>query len=282
MKPAGEYVYLNGSILPAREAAISPFDAGLLRGYAVFDLLQTIGGRPYMLAEHLRRFHQSAEYLGLTVPVTDEEIERTVVDLLERNGHTEATVRMVLTGGYSPDGMHFDPETPTFFIVTHELFRVPESVYTQGAKLLTVEHSREFPEAKTTNYLTWLKNHHRIEAEGAMDLLYHDGRVISEAATASVYVVKDGRILAPERGVLRGTVGTRVLELAAGRFDIVYGPVTLDDLFSAQECYLTSSVRGVVPITSVDARPIGTGEVGPVTRELMTLYRASAGLPAEE
>jgi len=282
MNPAGEYVYLNGSVLSAREAAISPFDAGLLRGYAVFDLLQTIGGRPYMLAEHLERFRASAEHLGLIVPASDEAIERIILELLERNQHAEATVRMVLTGGYSPDGMHFDPDTPTFFIVTHELFRVPEIVYTQGAKLLAVEHSREFPEAKTTNYLTWLKNHPRIEAENAMDLLYHDGKVISEAATASVYVVKDGRILAPEGGVLRGTVGNRVLELATGLFEIVYGPVTLDDLFAAQECFLTSSVRGVVPITRIDDRLIGTGDVGPVTRELMGLYRASMGLPAEE
>ena len=65
-------------------------------------------------------------------------------------------MRLVLTGGVSPDGMHFDPETPTFFIVTHELFDVPASVYVSGAKLLAVEHRRELPEAKTTDYLTWL------------------------------------------------------------------------------------------------------------------------------
>ena len=183
MKPAGEYVYLNGSIVPAREAAISPFDAGLLRGYAVFDLLQTIGGAPFMLAEHLERFRSSADLLGLKVPVSDSEIERVVLELLERNGHSEATVRMVLTGGESPDGMHFNPDTPTFFIVTHELFDVPEAVYTEGAKLLTVQHLRELPEAKTTNYLTWLRNHPRIEREGAIDLLYHDGRVISRACS---------------------------------------------------------------------------------------------------
>lgn len=276
MNPAGEYVYLNGSILPADEAAISPFDAGLLRGYAVFDLLQTIGGSPYMLQEHLARFHSSAEMLGLPVPVTDEEIERIILKLLARNGHAEATVRLVLTGGYAPDGMHFDPATPTFLIVTHELFRVPETVYTDGAKLLAVQHTREFPEAKSTNYLTWLRNHARIEQEGAMDLLYHDGRIVSEAATASVYVVKGGRILAPAGGVLHGTVGNRVLELASTRFEVLRTEVTLDDLFCAEECFLTSSVRGVVPITRIDETPVGTGAVGPVVRELMALYREAA------
>jgi len=276
MNPAGEYVYLDGAIVPATDAAISPFDAGLLRGYAVFDVLQTIGGKPYMLPAHLARFRSSADHLGLTIPVSDDEIERIIIELLARNGHPESMIRMVLTGGYAPDGMHFDPATPTFFIVTHKLFDVPPNYYTQGARLLTVKHSREFPEAKTTNYLTWLHNHPRIEAEGAIDLLYHDGRVISEAATASVYVVRGGAILAPAGGVLPGTVGNRVLELAAERFEIVKGEVTLDDLFSAEECFLTSTTRGVVPITRVDDTSIGTGAIGPVTLELMELYRQAS------
>ena len=153
--------------------------------------------------------------LRLEVPASNEEIAEAVVSLLQLNGHIEATVRFVLTGGESPDGMHFDPARPTFFIITHELFEVPARVYEVGAKLLLREHRRELPEAKTTNYLTWLRNHDEIDAAGALDVLYHaDGR-ISEAATASFYIVREGRIHAPDEGVLYGTVGTLVLELAA-------------------------------------------------------------------
>jgi len=276
MATRGEYVYLNGSIVRAEEAAISPFDVGLLRGYAVFDLLQTIGGAPYMLAEHLERLRSSAETLGLAVPLSDAEIESIILELLGRNAHAEATVRIVLTGGDSPDGMHFDPSTPTFLIVTHELFDVPASFYETGAKLLAVEHRREFPEAKTTNYLTWLRNHARIDSEGALDLLYHDRGVVSEAATASFYVVKDGRILAPGSGVLWGTVGSRVLDLAREVYEVVLCEVTMDDVLGADECFLTSSVRDVVPIVRIDDETIGDGSVGPVTRDLMARYRRHA------
>ena len=94
--------------------AISPFDIGLLRGYAVFDLLRTVGGKPFMLAEHLKRLHGSAEHLNLVVPATDPEIAEAIGELLRLNGHDEATVRLVLTGGPSPDGMGYDPNTPTF------------------------------------------------------------------------------------------------------------------------------------------------------------------------
>lgn len=277
MATSGAHVYLNGEILPAEKAAISPFDVGLLRGYAVFDLLQTIGGVPFMLAEHLQRFRNSAELLGMRVPLDDSEIEAVILRLLGLNGHPEATVRLVLTGGHSPDGMHFDPNTPTLLIVTHELFHVPQEVYRTGAKLLAVEHHRELPEAKTTNYLTWLKNHPRIEAEGAMDLLYHENGLISEAATASFYVISEGRILAPQEGVLQGTVGSRVLELARQSYDVVIREVTLNETLAAEECFLTSSVRGVVPVTSIDDCVIGTGKIGPVTAHLMQLYSEVIG-----
>jgi branched-subunit amino acid aminotransferase/4-amino-4-deoxychorismate lyase len=265
------FVYLNGKIIPAETAAISPYDVGLLRGYAVFDLLQTIGGVPFQFTEHITRLRASAEMLGLEVPATDDEIAEITVELLRLNGHTEATVRYVLTGGESPDGMHFDPATPTFLIITHELFEVPESSYKVGTKLLMREHRREVPEAKTTNYLTWLRNHHLLDAAGAIDLLYHADGLVSEAATASFYVVRNGRIHAPARGVLKGTIGGLVLELASSEYEVVLGDITVEEALSAEEAFITSSVRGVVPIVTIDDSTIGDGCVGPVTRRLMDI-----------
>lgn len=270
-----DFVYLNGRVLPAEQATLSPFDIGVLRGYAVFDLLRTVSGRPFLLAEHLQRFRSSAEHLGLRVPATDGEIRSAIEDLLGRNGHEEATVRLVLTGGESPDGMGFDPSTPTFFILTHELHEPPASLYDSGGKLLTQEHERELPVAKTTNYLTMLLHRPRAIEGGALDLLYHEGGRITEAATASFYLVKDGAILAPGDRVLWGTVGSLVLEEAAKRRLVVYGDITLDDARAADEAFLTSTTRGVVPIVQLDDAPISDGGVGPVTVELMAIYRAA-------
>ncbi len=269
------FVYLNGAIIPAEQAAISPYDVGLLRGYAVFDLLQTIGGVPFQFTEHITRFRASAEMLGLEVPATDDEIAEITVELLRLNECTEATVRYVLTGGESPDGMHFDPSTPTFLIITHEIFSVPAQFYATGAKLITHEYRRELPEAKTTNYLTWLRNHHALDAAGAIDVLYHADGLVSEAATASFYIVRDGRIHAPASGVLRGTVGELVLGLAALEYELVLGDVTLEEALSADEAFITSSVRGVVPVVHVDDHIIGDGTVGPVTTRLMEICRGA-------
>lgn len=269
-------IYLNGRIVPEDEAHISPLDIGLLRGYAVFDLLRTVGGRPFLLPEHLRRLRASAARLELVVPVTDAEIELAIDELLARNGHAEATVRLVLTGGVSPDGMGFDSATPTFFILTHDLHEPTPEVYSQGVKLVTQEHRRELPEAKTTNYLTMLRHRARADAEGGFDLLYHSDGVVSEAASASVYFVRDGRILAPADGVLWGTVGTFVLGLAEDTYEVTYADVSLDDALTADEVFLTSTTRGVVPIVEIDTNRIGDGMPGPVTRDLMARFRAAA------
>ncbi len=268
------WIYLNGRIVPANEAALSPFDIGLLRGYAVFDLLRTAGGRPFLLDDHLRRLHSSAEQLGLTVPVTDTEVRDAIAELLRLNEHHEATVRLVLTGGVSPDGMSYDPASPTFLILTHELHEPPEALYEHGGALLLHEHRREIPTAKTTAYLTMLKNRPRVLEGDAVDLLYYDGERVLEAASASVYFVKDGTILAPDRDVLRGTVGSLVLRLAGDRYSTRLAAVTVDEALGADEVFLTSTTRGVVPIVRIDENVIGDGAPGLVTRDLMGRYRA--------
>lgn len=270
------HVFLNGEIVPAEQAAISPFDIGLLRGYAVFDLLRTIDGRPFLLREHLERLRSSAGQLNLTVPLSDAQIETAIAELLALNGHDEATVRMVLTGGVSPDGMSFDPSNPTFLIMTHELHEPPAEVYERGGKLLTESHKREFPLAKTTNYLTMLRHRSRIVEEGALDLLYHDGERIYEAASASFYIVKDGTILAPAHEVLAGTIGAFVLERAKERYPIVACDISLGDALAADEAFLTSTTRGVVPIVLLDDQVIGDGAVGPITRDLIAIFRRAA------
>lgn len=268
-----QLIYLNGRVMPAEQAAISPLDIGLLRGYAVFDLLRTVNGRPFLFAEHMERLRTSAAHLGLVVPVTDDEIFAAVMELLGANDHEEAAVRFVLTGGVSPDGMSFDPATPTFMIMTHDLHEPPAEWYVAGSKLKLVEHKRECPGAKTTNYLTMLRHKQQATEEGATDLLYHEGGHITEAASASFYIVSDEQIIAPGSDVLWGTIGSFVLDLARDRYEVVLRDVTLDEVLAAKEAFLTSTTRGVLPIVALDDHVIGSGAPGPVTRDLIARYR---------
>lgn len=266
-------IYLNGRVIPAEQATISPMDIGLLRGYAVFDLLRTVNGEPFLFVEHMKRLRASAAHLGLTLPVDDDDILSAVMELLGANGHEEAAVRFVLTGGVSPDGMSFDPATPTFMIMTHELHEPPAEWYEAGSRLKLVEHKRECPEAKTTNYLTMLRHKAQATEQGATDLLYHENGHITEAASASFYIVRDGRIIAPGSDVLWGTIGSFVLDLARDHYEIVLRDMTLEEALTADEAFLTSTTRGVLPIVSLDDHVIGDGLPGPITSDLMRRYR---------
>lgn len=272
----GRHLYLNGVLTDSARAAISPFDIGFLRGYAVFDLLRTIGGEPFLLAEHLRRLRASAALLGLTVPMSDREISEAIADLLSCNEHAEAAVRLVLSGGESSDGMAFNPSTPTFVIMTHELHEPPASLYTEGGVLVTRRHRREVPQAKTTNYVTMLRHKSEAADAGAMDLLYHDGEKVFEAASASVYFIKDGVIMAPDSDVLWGTIGSYVLDLARPDYEVAETTVSLAAAFDADEVFLTSTTRGVVPIVRIDESPIGSGRPGPIVADLMRRFREGA------
>ena len=131
------------------------------------------------------------------------------------------------------------------------------SVYEHGGKLLTHRHRREVPEAKTTNYITMLKHRSRVGDEGALDLLYHDGHQVTEAASASVYFVRGSTILAPKDSVLWGTTGSYVLDLAEERYEVVLCDISLEEALSADEAFLTSTTRGVVPIVALARRSRG-------------------------
>ena len=255
-------IFMNGRIMPAEQAAISPLDIGLLRGYAVFDLLRTVGGRPFLLAEHLKRLRASAELLGLTVPYSDAEIAEAIDELLLLNGHRRPPCGSCSPAAPRQTACTSIPRRRRSSSSRTSSCSPPASLYDTGGKLLTKQHLREVPEAKTTNYLTMLRHRNEIEAQGAMDLLYHDGTYIAEAASASFYVVRDGVIRAPHSDVLWGTVGALVLELAAENHEVLLGAVTLEEAFAADEAFLTSTTRGVLPIVQLDGRPSATARWG--------------------
>ena len=196
------------------------------------------------------------------MPETDERIGAIIDELLERNAHAEeATVRLVLTGGVSSDGMEFDPATPTFLILTHDMHEPPTSVYERapGSCYTSIAGGAG---GQDHDYLTMLRHRESTAEAGAIDLLYHDGGRVFEAASASVYFVRDGRILAPADSVLWGTVGSLVLELMGKDYEVVTGDVTIEDALGAEEAFLTSTTRGVLPIVRLGEQRSGRWKAG--------------------
>ncbi len=270
-----EYCYLNGKIIPLKDATISVLDIGVLRGYGVFDFTRTYNGRPQALEAHIKRLGRSAKRLGLRVPLKEAEIKAVIDKLLQKNGFKEAMIRMVLTGGKTLQGIDFDPRQPTFFILAQKLEAPSADMYREGVNVITVEHQRLLPEAKTNNYITAVMNQRRLKKAKAFEMLYyHNGKVL-ELSTSNIFIVKRGVIVTPATGILMGTTRGIAIALAKKSYPLVEREVRLRELLAADEAFLTAANKGILPVTRVEGKNIKTGKVGPVTRHLMAEYEKS-------
>lgn len=263
------YCYLNGKILPVNDAMVSVYDIGLLRGYGIYEGITTYNGRSFRLHDHLVRFRASAKALDLTVPFSDEEISRAIESLVLKNGFERTNLRVILTGGNTISGIEYDSAKPTFYILAEEYKSLPSEMYTSGATLITHKHQRALPEYKTINYITAVQVQKERKAKGAIEVLYiSDGKVL-EAATSNIFIVKDGVVISPKENILAGITRKVAVELAQKKYKVSEREVTIDELFSADEVFLTASYKEIVPIVAIDGRKIGSGVVGKITHELM-------------
>lgn len=266
-----QFCFLNGKILPLSEAKVGIDDIGLLRGYGIYDGLAAFRGKPFRFSDHWERFLSGAHILNLNVPVTEEKAEKVIIELLEKNefGKERANIRMILTGGKTISGIEYDFENPTFYILAEKWEQLPQNLYEKGAKLVTYRHMRELPEYKTTNYIRAANLQGFKKEEGAVEILYvYDGEVL-ECATSNIFIVKNKTIITPDENVLKGITRKVVLKLAANKYKTEERPVKEEELKVADEVFITSSFKDVLPIAAIDDFEIGGGKVGDVTKGLM-------------
>lgn len=264
---------VNHGLVSAKKASLLTTDLAIQRGYGVFDFFKTLGGTPIFLTEHLDRFYHSAERLRLPIGKSREEL-RELIDMLGRkNGLPDSGVRLTLTGGYSPDG-YLLPASPNLVISQQALAIVPAAELSSTIRLVSYPHRRQLPDIKTIDYLMaiWLQPY--IKEHGADDVLYHQGGVITECPRSNFFAVAaEGVVVTPAQGVLPGIIRGKVLELARARFPVEERDVTLEELRTASEAFITSTTKHILPVTRVDEMEIeGPGEVSRwLSRELYML-----------
>lgn len=265
-----EYCFLNGKILPLDEAKVSVLDIGLLRGYSIYDGLAAFNGKVFHFADHWNRFLSGAHILNLNVPITEEKAERITEELIAKNGFiNRANIRLILTGGKTIAGIEYDFENPTFYIIVEKWEPLPKEFYTDGAKLITYRHMRELPEYKTTNYIRAANLQDFRKTEKAVEILYtYDGEVL-ECATSNVFIVKNKTLITPAENILKGITRKVVLEIATGKYKIEERPVREEELKTADEIFITSSFKDIVPVVKIDDFEVAGGQVGPITKYLI-------------
>ncbi len=280
-------IYINGEYFTREDAKISVYDHGLLYGDGVFEGMRIYNGKVFALEDHLVRLYESARAIALTLPIDIDAMRSAVEATVEKNGLSEAYVRLVCTRGNNQLGL--DPnrcEDPQVIIIVDKISLYPEKYYTEGLDLITASTIRNHPAAlspriKSLNYPNNIMA--KIEAirAGCIEavMLNHKGEV-AECTGDNIFIVRRGRLLTPpvHAGILEGITRNTVMELARGAgIEVAEETLTRHDLFIADECFLTGSAAEVIPAVRLDGRLIADGNVGPITKQLNELFRAHVG-----
>ena len=265
------YCYFNGKITTLEKIKISPYDLGVLRGYGVFDVMRAQNGKPFLFDEHWKRFVNSADELNLKIPINKKKYKILVELLLKKNHFKESIIRTVMTGGISENGFLYSPKKETFYIIIEKFQPLPEEIFKNGAAVMTVEYERHIPHAKITNYVMAIKNQEVRIKNNALEIIYvKDGKAL-EASTSNFFIVKEGKIITPKEKILLGTTRNLSLKIAqkAG-YKVQEREVKTEEIYSADEMFLTATNKDIVPVVKVDGKRIGTGKVGKITEVRMS------------
>ncbi|MCC6123445.1 MAG: branched-chain-amino-acid transaminase [Pirellulales bacterium] len=275
-------IYISGELYDKENAKISVFDHGLLYGDGVFEGIRSYGGKVFRLERHLDRLWESAKAIWLEIPLTKDEMAEAIYNTLAVNGVKDGYIRVVVTRGEGTLGL--DPNrcaNPEVIIIADRIALYPKEYYENGLEIITVSVMRNHPAAlspriKSLNYLNNILAKIEGLQAGCIEalMLNHKGEV-SECTGDNIFIVRRGALLTPpnEAGILEGITRDAVMELArkAG-IEVRETPLTKHDVYVAEECFLTGSAAEVVPVIKVDARTIGGGKPGPVTRDLMARF----------
>lgn len=253
-------VYLNGKFIHARDAKVSVFDPGFLYGDGIFETLRTYQGKLWQIDEHLQRLYESAKMRGWKLSWTPQELREAIEKTVRRNGFPQSRVRIMITAG---------GKYPTLFIWVAPLDRLAPSAFERGVSAITFPLERPFPQMKTTSMQPLLIARAEMFKKRAFEaLLINRNGYITEGTWTNIFMVKKKVLITPRIGVLLGTTRNIVLKIARPLFRIRKRDITRRELLHADECFLTNSIKGIVPVTKVDGEKIGTGRPGPVMRHL--------------
>ncbi len=272
--------YLNGKFVPLKDAKVGILDLGVLRGFGVYEGITVIGGKPFRFEDHWQRFLKSSAALSLTIPIERDAFEAALIEIAAKNAPgIRATVRVVLTGGEALGGLEHVPGRETFFINCEPAFVLAPEVFTKGVTVIESEHQRMMPEFKTINYINAVMLQPKRRAADALEILYHVNGNMLECSTSNAFIVKDGMVITPKDGILHGITRKVVLELAheAG-YETEERAVTMDEAYGADEVFITSSFKDVVPVVHIGEREVKDGIPGPVTLDLIERFKKYAQL----
>jgi len=278
-------VWLDGVVVPAEQARVSVLDRGFLYGDSVYEVVRARDGRPFQLGPHLDRLQRSATAIGLGLPAR-AEIEAALATTLAAAAEADAYVRIMVTRGAGAIGLRPSlAGAPTLVILVQAAQPPPPELYRDGVAVVVVNLSRAGvdPRVKSGNYLPSVLGAAEAERRGAYECLFTDGvGRLTEGGSSNLFLVRGGVVSTPPEhaGLLPGITRQVVLELCRElSIPVEERPLWPIDARSADEAFITSSIREILPVVRVDDHVLGNGHPGGITQRIMSGYAEATRRP---
>jgi len=276
-------VYINGEFFDRENAKISVFDHGFLYGDGVFEGIRAYKGMIFRLTEHVERLFDSAKVIGLIPGISKKEMEDIIVKTCAKAGVKDGYMRPIISRGIGDLGLNpYLCKKPNIICIVDSISLYPPEDYENGLKIITVATHRNYneslnPRVKSLNYLNNIMAKIEAVQSGVKEaLLLNPLGYVAECTGDNLFIVRKGKIYTPsvQSGSLDGITAAAVAELAAKRgFEVIPGLMSRFDIWTSDECWLTGTAAEMIPVTSVDARLIGDGKVGPVYKQLLADFK---------
>ncbi len=273
-----ETAYLNGDFLPLEKAQVSVLDRGFIFGDGVYEVIPVYSRRPFRLPEHLRRLQHSLDAIRLANPMTDTEWTRLIHDLIGRHTGEDQSVYLQVTRGVAKRDHAFPKEgKQTVFMMSGPLVTPSKDLVDNGVPCITAIDYRWLKcDVKSVSLLANCLLRQSAADAGAVEVvLFRDG-YLTEASASNVFVIRDGRLLAPPKNhlILPGITYDVVLELAAAcGIPIELREVSEQEVRSADEIWVTSSTKEVLAVSTLDGLSVGSGRPGEVFKVVHQEYQ---------
>lgn len=261
------WAFINHQFVEAEKAVLPVSDLSIQRGYGVFDFFRTVEQVPLFIDHHLDRLQHSASVLRLQLPFSKDELKKIVHELIHKNDLSTSGIRITVTGGNATDT--YTPTTPNIIITQSPLTMDAAFDASKGLHLITEEYVRELPTVKSINYMMGVYLQQKVRDAGAGDVLYVKNGYISELVRSNVFAVTNqNELITSDSNVLYGITRKHILQLAAQTMDVKEQAVSLHDVLTAKEVFVSSTTKRLLPVFSVNGIRIGTGKAGTITEQL--------------
>lgn len=275
-------IYINGRFYDKADAKISVFDHGFLYGDGAFEGIRSYNRLIFRLDDHLDRLYETTHTLMIDVGLTKKQMTQAIIDTLNKNKLDDAYIRLVVSRGEGDLGL--DPRKchgkPGVVIITDKITLYPEALYENGMAIITVPTVRNHPEAlnpqlKSLNYLNNILAKIEASNSGFNEAIMLDAHgLVAECTGDNIFILKKKILKTPSQGRLRGITAGVVMELSGkDKVPAIECSLTRNEVYNAEECFLTGTAAEIIPIVKVDGRLIGDGKPGPFTQKLIKQFK---------